>query len=113
MIMDRLPAKTRKLSELNRLINPSLPTELMEQVLLLDRFYIPTRYPDALPGSLESGLPNQSDANESLSSQRSAPYHNAPSVFFLRSANVNLKLKGWPQLHLPILLPHAALCVVN
>lgn len=32
----------------------------------LDRFYIPTRYPDALPGALPDGLPNQKDAEEAL-----------------------------------------------
>jgi HEPN domain-containing protein len=32
----------------------------------LDRFYIPTRYPDALPGSLEEGLPNAQEAQEAF-----------------------------------------------
>jgi len=32
----------------------------------LDRFYIPTRYPDALPGSLAEGMPNEADALEAL-----------------------------------------------
>ena len=32
--------------------------------MLLDRFYIPTRYPDALPGSLPQGLPRQADAEQ-------------------------------------------------
>ena len=27
-----------------------------------DRFYIPTRYPDEIPGSLPEGLPNKKDA---------------------------------------------------
>lgn len=30
--------------------------EIKEKLLLLDRFYIPTRYPDALPGMLPEGL---------------------------------------------------------
>jgi HEPN domain-containing protein len=30
--------------------------------LSLDRYYIPTRYPEAAPGSLPDGLPNQADA---------------------------------------------------
>jgi HEPN domain-containing protein len=34
--------------------------------LLLDRFYIPTRYPDALPGSLEEGMPRKDEAQEAL-----------------------------------------------
>lgn len=32
----------------------------------LDAFYIPTRYPDALPGSLPEGLPGSDDAHETL-----------------------------------------------
>jgi HEPN domain-containing protein len=32
----------------------------------LDRFYIPTRYADALPGLLPSGEPTQEDAQEAL-----------------------------------------------
>ncbi len=39
-------------------------------VQLLDRFYILTRYPDALPGSLPEGLPDASDAQEALSVAR-------------------------------------------
>ena len=33
---------------------------------MLDRFYIPTRYPDALPGSLPEGLPGLDDATQAL-----------------------------------------------
>lgn len=29
-----------------------------------DRFYIPTRYPDALPGAPPEGLPGKRDADE-------------------------------------------------
>jgi HEPN domain-containing protein/predicted nucleotidyltransferase len=32
----------------------------------LDRFYIPTRYPDALPGILPEGLPRREEAEEAL-----------------------------------------------
>jgi len=32
----------------------------------LDRFYIPTRYVDALPGILPTGEPTQEDAEEAL-----------------------------------------------
>ncbi len=48
----------------------SLPDEtlgaLRNEIMLLDRFYIPTRYPDALPGSLPEGLPSKKDAEESI-----------------------------------------------
>ena len=32
----------------------------------LNQFYIPTRYPDALPGSLPEGLPNKEDTEKAL-----------------------------------------------
>jgi HEPN domain-containing protein len=34
--------------------------------LLLDRYYIPTRYPEAAPGSLAEGLPEKNDAQIAL-----------------------------------------------
>ena len=40
--------------------------ELNEALGLLDRFYIPTRYPDALPGMLPDGFPGQRDARGAL-----------------------------------------------
>jgi len=40
--------------------------EVPEMAFRLDRFYIPTRYPDALPGMLAEGLPGQQDAQEAL-----------------------------------------------
>jgi HEPN domain-containing protein len=39
-------------------------------VLGLDRFYIPTRYPDALPGALPEGLPGTADAEEAVALAR-------------------------------------------
>lgn len=33
---------------------------------VLKALYIPTRYPDALPGSLADSLPNEHDADEAL-----------------------------------------------
>jgi len=71
MMTNRHPPQTHRLSELCRLVNITLPNELQESVVLLERFYIPTRYPDALPGSLESGLPNQADADEALKTANS------------------------------------------
>jgi HEPN domain-containing protein len=37
-------------------------------IQLLDRFYIPTRYPDALPGIPPEGLPGRLDAQDALQS---------------------------------------------
>ncbi len=58
---------------------PDLDEQLLQDLLLLDRFYIPSRYPDALPGSLEDGMPSESDAKESLETAENL------SKFFLRS----------------------------
>lgn len=37
-----------------------------EKIRYLNKFYVPTRYPDALPGSLPEGLPDRDDARQSL-----------------------------------------------
>lgn len=50
-----------------------LPPELLNDfgtLGLLERFYIPTRYPDALPGTLPEGLPGERDAREALDMAR-------------------------------------------
>jgi HEPN domain-containing protein len=41
--------------------------EFIDEIKLLDAFYIPTRYPDGIPGSLPEGLPDEKDAESSLS----------------------------------------------
>jgi HEPN domain-containing protein len=61
--------KTHSLDELLRIciqIDSAFKT-LAEKCAILDDYYIPTRYPDALPGVLPEGLPNESDALEALS----------------------------------------------
>jgi HEPN domain-containing protein len=40
--------------------------DLKTRMYQLDRFYIPTRYPDAMPGSLPEGLPGRDEADEAL-----------------------------------------------
>lgn len=35
---------------------------LKDELKLLDEFYVPTRYPDAIPGSLPAGSPSLDDA---------------------------------------------------
>jgi len=42
-------------------------SNLKDICLKLDKYYIPMRYPDALPGMLPDGLPNERDAQESIS----------------------------------------------
>ncbi|MBI5299292.1 MAG: HEPN domain-containing protein [Deltaproteobacteria bacterium] len=60
--------KTHHLSELLTLCEKHFPAlgNFREECLLLDRYYIPTRYPDALPGSLPEGLPSMEDAKKAL-----------------------------------------------
>jgi len=45
-------------------------TGLEQELLALDQFYIPTRYPDALPGSLPEGLPQHPHATLALATAR-------------------------------------------
>ena len=40
--------------------------DIKQKAYLLDKFYIPSRYPDALPGSLKGNLPTGKDAKEAL-----------------------------------------------
>jgi HEPN domain-containing protein len=57
-----------------RLTEMSEDRELFEQykekLEFLDKFYVPTRYPDALPGSLPEGLPNKEDAEKAVESAK-------------------------------------------
>jgi len=62
-----LPPKTHKLSDLLGISIVVVPEDLRRRLLLLDRYYIPTRYPDALPGSLVMERPDHTDAEEALS----------------------------------------------
>lgn len=57
-----------------RLAEMSGDKELFElhkgEMEFLDMFYVPTRYPDALPGSLPEGLPNKEDAEKAVFSAK-------------------------------------------
>ncbi len=61
--------RTHLLGDLLTLLNPN-PFAADLGVQLLDRFYLPTHYPDTLPGSLPEGLPNHEDALEALAVAR-------------------------------------------
>lgn len=37
-----------------------------DQIIFLNQFYVPTRYPDALPGSLPEGLPTKDIAEKAI-----------------------------------------------
>jgi len=58
--------KTHKLVDIISKIGKSPFDNLKDEIMLLDRFYILTRYPNALPGTLPEGLPSEKDAIESL-----------------------------------------------
>jgi HEPN domain-containing protein len=68
----RRPPRTHRMADLLTMLPPDLMSELNDVLLLLDRFYIPTRYPDALPGMLAEGVPGQRDAQEALDVARRA-----------------------------------------
>lgn len=40
---------------------------IIDRCIKLDDYYIPTRHPDALPGTLPEGMPVREDAEEALS----------------------------------------------
>ena len=65
-----LPPRTHRLGDLLPLLQPNPFSDIMLDLQLLDRFYIPTRYPDALPGTLAEGLPDEADADEALTLAR-------------------------------------------
>lgn len=60
--------KTHSLVELYELVVPFTPDLRDSRSILekLDQYYAPTRYPDALPGSLPEGLPNEDDAKQAV-----------------------------------------------
>lgn len=64
------PPRTHLMSDLLRLLNPNPFEALKVDILLLDRFYIPTRYPDAVPGSLAEGMPDKNDAKGAMMTAR-------------------------------------------
>lgn len=69
VLQGKTPPRTHLLGDLLPLLDPNPLTTGLD-IQLLDRFYIPTRYPDALPGSLPEGLPNHADATEALAVAR-------------------------------------------
>jgi len=69
LFQGKTPPRTHLLGDLLTILSPN-PFTISLDVQLLDRFYIPTRYPDALPGSLPEGLTTHQDAMEALSVAR-------------------------------------------
>ncbi|MGD9160286.1 MAG: HEPN domain-containing protein [Desulfobacteraceae bacterium] len=62
--------RTHSIVDLLHLLPPKFLSHIREDISQLDIFYIPTRYPDALPGSLSEGLPGREDANEAIEAAR-------------------------------------------
>jgi HEPN domain-containing protein len=58
--------RTHRMADLVNLLPKDFLGEIAERLLLLDQFYIPTRYPDAIPGSLPDSLPDKKNAKEAL-----------------------------------------------
>ncbi len=65
----RIP-RTHRMADLLPLTSAAIPGNLKKKLILLDQFYIPTRYPDALPGSMPAGLPEEDEAQEALALAR-------------------------------------------
>jgi HEPN domain-containing protein len=40
--------------------------ELLTDCIVVDQYYIPTRYPNGLPGGLPDGLPGADEAQEAI-----------------------------------------------
>lgn len=65
---DYLPPRTHRLTNLSKSLEDAYPSleESAGDLLVLENYYIPSRYPDATPGSLPQGLPGSEDAKRVL-----------------------------------------------
>lgn len=50
----------------------SVFSDLLDNAIVLDQYYIPTRYPDATPGTLPDRLPDMQHAKEAIRSAQGA-----------------------------------------
>ena len=64
------PPRTHRLTDLLTLLEIPALDELAHELRSLEGFYIPTRYPDALPGTLPEALPGEQEAQEALTAAR-------------------------------------------
>ncbi len=65
------PPRTHSITDLLRLLPEDWFAGREIEIASLDDYYIPTRYPDALPGLLPEGLPGRAEAQEALALARS------------------------------------------
>jgi len=66
----KIQPRSHKIADLLMLTEDTFSEPVKKELLLLDRFYIPTRYPDTLPGILANGLPSETDAKQALETAR-------------------------------------------
>ena len=62
--------RTHRLADLLGRVGRTVSDALVpvgQDIRALDHFYVPTRYPDTLPGALPSGLPDRQEAAVALS----------------------------------------------
>ncbi|RME70262.1 MAG: HEPN domain-containing protein [Chloroflexi bacterium] len=62
--------RTHAIGELLAVLPEKWFDDLQNELLKMDNYYIPTRYPDALPGTLPEGLPGKKEAVEALAVAR-------------------------------------------
>ena len=62
--------RTHKLVDLLSLCEELSPdfAQFQPDCIIVDQYYIPTRYPDGVPGGLPGGAPGQAEAQETLDS---------------------------------------------
>lgn len=60
------PPKTHGLLALHRLMGVKWMDTYLPALKRLSEFYLPTRYPDAIAGTLPDGLPDRDDAKQAL-----------------------------------------------
>lgn len=65
---DKPAPRIHSLVDLYERVQPSYPEleQYRNALEILDQYYIPTRYPDALPGTLPEGLPTEQHAQEAI-----------------------------------------------
>lgn len=62
--------RTHSLTDLMSLLGGRVRDDLEDDLRSLEGFYIPTRYPDAVPGSLPEGLPEEEDSRMAFAAAR-------------------------------------------
>ena len=66
----KIPPRTHSIVDLLSLFPQDFLFELKSRLSQMDIFYIPTRYPDVLPGSLDESLPGKEEAEEAITLAR-------------------------------------------